>query len=100
MTGGYNCTRVFIGWGDSGTRTVTNCLYIMQAGQNTSNFDLVKDGGTLTMTNCYKTTAAGSQGTLVYTVAALLQDHSCRLAGYAGLYRRCRQRNLQTSNGC
>ena len=70
MTGGYNCTRVFIGWGDSGTRTVTNCLYIMQAGQNTSNFDLVKDGGTLTMTNCYKTTAAGSQGTLVYTVAA------------------------------
>ena len=70
MTGGDNCTRVFIGWGDSGTRTVTNCLYIMQAGQNTSNFDLVKDGGTLTMTNCYKTTAAGSQGTLVYTVAA------------------------------
>ena len=70
MSDGDNYTGVFIGWGDSGTRSVTDCLYIMQDGQNTKNFDLVKDGGTLTVERCYKTTAAGSQGTLVYTVAA------------------------------
>ena len=66
MTGGGKCTRVFIGWGDSGTRNVTDCLYLIADGQNTSNFDLVKDGGTLTVTNCYKTTSAGSQGMQVY----------------------------------
>ena len=70
MSDGDNYTGVFIGWGDSGTRSVTDCLYIMQDGQNTKNFDLVKDGGTLTVERCYKTTAAGSQGTLVNTIAA------------------------------
>ena len=69
MTGGGNCTRVFIGWGDSGTRSVTNCLYIMADGQSTSNFDLVKEGGELTMNRLYKTTSAGSQGTLVSSTA-------------------------------
>ena len=69
MTGGGNCTRVFIGWGDSGTRSVTDCLYIMADGQSTSNFDLVKEGGTLTMNRLYKTTSAGSQGTLVSSTA-------------------------------
>ena len=69
MTGGGNCTRVFIGWGDSGTRSVTDCLYIMADGQSTSNFDLVKEGGTLTMDRLYKTTSAGSQGTLVSSTA-------------------------------
>ena len=67
MTGGSNFTGVFIGWGDSGTRSVANCLYIKPEGQNTSNFDMVKAGGTLTMNNCYKTTSAGSCGTQVYT---------------------------------
>ncbi len=69
MTGGGNCTRVFIGWGDSGTRSVTDCLYVMADGQSTSNFDLVKEGGTLTMKRLYKTTSAGSQGTLVSSTA-------------------------------
>ena len=69
MTGGGNCTRVFIGWGDSGKRSVTNCLYIMADGQSTSNFDLVKEGGELTMNRLYKTTSAGSQGTLVSSTA-------------------------------
>jgi len=67
LTGGGNFTGVFIGWGDGGTRSVTNCLYIMQDGQNTNHFDLVKDGGTLTVTNCYKTTDAGTFGVQVYT---------------------------------
>ena len=66
MTGGGNFTGVFIGWGDSGARSVTNCLYIMPEGQNTSNFDMVKAGGTLTVNNCYKTTSAGSCGTQIY----------------------------------
>ncbi len=65
MTGGSNYTGVFVGWGNSGTRTVTDCLYIMADGQSTSNFDLVKDDGcTLNISRCYKTTNAGSQGTL------------------------------------
>ena len=65
-----NYTGVFIGWGDSGTRSVTDCLYIMQNGQSTHNFDIVRGGGMLTVERCYKTTAVGSQGTQVYTVAA------------------------------
>ena len=66
MTGYNSHKRVFIGWSDNGTKTVTNCLYIMQPGQDTGRLDLVKDGGTLTMTNCFKTGNVGSQGTRVY----------------------------------
>ena len=66
MTGYNSHKRVFIGWSDNGTKTVTNCLYIMQPSQDTGRLDLVKDGGTLTMTNCFKTGNVGSQGTRVY----------------------------------
>ena len=70
MSGGSNTTCVFIGWGDSGTRKVSNCLYLMAEGQDTSsNFDIVKAGGNLTVENCYKTTSAGSYGVQVYTTA-------------------------------
>ena len=70
MTGGGECTRAFIGWGDGGTRTVTNSLYLMADGQDTSKLDLVKDGGNLTVNNCYKTTSAGSNGKQAHTVTA------------------------------
>ena len=65
MTGGGNAQGTLIGWGDSGTRTLTDCLYVMADGQSTSNLDLVKGNGTPTVERCYKTTADGSLGTLV-----------------------------------
>ena len=68
MTGGNNYTGVFIGWSDGGTKTLTDCLYLMPDGQSTTNFDLVKDGGTLTVTNCCKTTYVGNYG--MYAVYA------------------------------
>ena len=58
MTGGSKFLGAFIGWGDSGTRKITDCLYIMQDGQDTRNLELVKNGGNLSITNCYKTTSA------------------------------------------
>ena len=66
MTGGGTFKGVFVGWGDSGSRTVTDCLYVMADGQSTSNFDMVKNNGTLAVERCYKTTSAGSYGTQAY----------------------------------
>ena len=66
MTGGGTFKGVFVGWGDSGSRTVTDCLYVMADGQSTSNFDMVKNNGTLNVERCYKTTSAGSYGTQAY----------------------------------
>ena len=70
MTGGTTAKGALFGWGDSGgTKSVTDCLYVMADGQDTSGLDLVKGNGTVTVTNCYKTTSAGSQGTPAYTDA-------------------------------
>ena len=66
MTGGGTSKGVFVGWGDSGNWTVTDCLYVMADGQNTSNFDMVNNNGTLNVERCYKTSSAGSLGTQVY----------------------------------
>ena len=68
MTGGGTAKGVFFGWGDNGgTRSVTNCLYIMADGQNTDGLDLARmSGGTVTVNNCYKTTSVGSLGTASY----------------------------------
>ena len=74
MTGGNNYTGVFIGWSDGGTKTLTDCLYLMPDGQSTTNFDLVKDGGTLTVTNCCKTTNAGTYGETAFAYTTALSD--------------------------
>ena len=65
MTGGSTAKGIFYGWGDDGgTKSVTDCLYIMADGQSTDGLDLTKmSGGTVTVSNCYKTTDALSQGT-------------------------------------
>jgi len=68
MTGGSLFQGAIIGRGNSGIRTVTNCLYLMADGQSTSSLDLVQGGGTLTITQCYKTTSAGSYGKMALTV--------------------------------
>ncbi len=66
MTGGGTFKGVFVGWGDSGNWTVTDCLYVMADGQNTGNLDMVNNNGTLNVERCYKTTSAGSYGTQAY----------------------------------
>ena len=64
MEGGSLAKGVFAGWGNSGTKTVTNCLYLMHEGQNTDNLDLSKKyQGSESVNNCYKTTSVGSFGT-------------------------------------
>ena len=64
MEGGSVAKGVFAGWGNSGTKTVTNCLYLMHEGQNTNNLDLSKKyQGSESVNNCYKTTSVGSFGT-------------------------------------
>ena len=64
MEGGDVAKGVFAGWGNSGTKTVTNCLYLMHEGQNTNNLDLSKKyKGSESVNNCYKTTSVGSFGT-------------------------------------
>ena len=68
MTGGSNYMGAFIGWDDGGTKTATDCLYLIPVGQSTTNLDLVKEGGTLTVTNCCKTTYVGNYG--MYAVYA------------------------------
>ena len=84
MNGGGTAKGVFFGWGDNGgTKSVTDCLYLMANGQNTDGLDLVrKNGGTVSVTNCYKTANAGSNGkyTYAYTTAPanlgdLVQDY-------------------------
>ena len=74
----------FLGWGDNdGTKSVTNCLYMMADGQNTSNLDLVKGQGSVTTSNCYKTANVGSQGTLVLT--AVPDNEICKKITIAGV---------------
>ena len=65
MTGGGEAKGALFGWGDNGgTKSVTDCLYVMADGQNTTNLDLVRmNGGTVSVTDCYKTTGDGSYGT-------------------------------------
>ena len=59
MTGGGSAKGAIFGWGDSGgNKSITDCLYVMQDGQNTDGLDLVRGNGKVTMTNSYKTTAA------------------------------------------
>ena len=60
---------VFLGWGNNGgTKTVKNCLYILQKDQNKEYLDLAKmcDDCTVSVTDCYKTADIGKYGTLVY----------------------------------
>ena len=68
MTGGATAKGAIVGWGDNGgTKSVTDCLYLMADGQNTANLDLVRlNEGTMTVTNSYKTTSAGTYGTFTY----------------------------------
>ena len=65
MTGGGEAKGALFGWGDNGgAKSVTDCLYVMADGQNTTNLDLVRQwNGSVSVTNCYKTTSAGSYGT-------------------------------------
>ena len=75
MTGGSTAKGVFYGWGSnsisSGTRSITDCLYIMADGQDTDGLDLAitESNGTFAVTNCYKTASAGSQGTQVFSIS-------------------------------
>ena len=73
MTGGGTAKGAIVGWGESsGTKSVTDCLYLMADGQNTGGLDLVRmNKGTVSVTNCYKTTSVGSNGkyTYAYTTA-------------------------------
>ena len=68
LEGGTTAKGVFFGWGDNGgTKSVSNCLYIMQQGQNTTGLDLAKmSEGSVSVTNSYKTAGVGNYGTLVY----------------------------------
>ncbi len=84
MTGGGEAKGALFGWGDNGgAKSVTDCLYVMADGQNTTNLDLVRQwDGTVSVTNCYKTNNAGSNGkyTYAYTTAPanlgdLVQDY-------------------------
>ena len=84
MTGGGSAKGAIFGWGDNGgTKSVTDCLYLMADGQNTDGLDLVRlSGGTVSVANSYKTTNAGSNGkyTYAYTTAPanlgdLVQDY-------------------------
>ena len=66
-TGGasYTAKGVFIGWYEgNGTKTLNDCLYVMQDGQDTENFALAKGEGAITLTNCYQTTQAEYNKTL------------------------------------
>ena len=71
MTGGGTAKGAILGWGNNlGSRNVTNCLYVMPSGQNTTGLDLARQhGGTITVTNSYKTTDTGSYGTQVFATA-------------------------------
>ena len=84
MTGGHVTKGAILGWSDNGgIKSITDCLYIMQDGQNTSGLDLVKGYGNVTVTNCYYTETRGMvQGTeaIVFTAAPanlgeLVQDY-------------------------
>ena len=94
MTGGATAKGAIVGWGDNGgTKSVTDCLYVMADGQNTGGLDLVRmNEGTVTVTNSYKTTSAGSYGmfTYAYTTAPgdlgdLTQDYGVLKAYQNGI---------------
>ena len=53
LTGGNSYKGALIGWGESGSRKVTGCLYVMAAGQNTSNLNLVNEDGSLKVEKSY-----------------------------------------------
>ena len=59
MKGGTEAKGALFGWCDNGgTKTATDCLYLIQEEQKTDNLDLVKGSGEVTLTNCYKTDQA------------------------------------------
>ena len=69
FNGGSTAIGVFFGWGDNGgTKSVTNCLYIMRNDPKTPNIDLARMcyDCVVSVTNCYKTENVGTYGTLVY----------------------------------
>ena len=70
LLGGSEATGVFVGWNDNGgTKSVTNCLYIMRNDPKTSNLDLATkcyDDCVVSVTNCYKTADIGRYGSLAY----------------------------------
>ena len=91
MTGGTVAKGAIVGWGDNGgTKSVTDCLYVMADGQNTKNLDLVRmNEGTMTVTNSYKTTSAGTYGTqcvvtstVPFDLGTLKQDYGIRVKAY------------------
>ena len=64
LLGIYTSKGVFIACSDaSGTKTVTDCLYIRVGDQHSYDLDLIKGSGKVTLTNCYKTTDSGAYGT-------------------------------------
>ena len=65
MTGGCAAKGAIVGWGDNGgTKSVTDCLYVMADGQNTGGLNLVRQwDGSVGVNHCYKTTNVGSNGT-------------------------------------
>ena len=96
MTGGTTAKGVFYGWGDNGgTRTVTDCLYLMADGQDTDGLDLArKNAGTVTVTNCYYTgtldDAQGTQALYITTeatyVGTLVHDYGIVTAYENGIF--------------
>ena len=67
--GGSTAIGVFFGWGDKGgTKSVTNCLYIMRNDPKTPNLDLARMcyDCVVSVTDCYKTENVGTYGTLAY----------------------------------
>ena len=73
MTGGDSAKGAIFGWGNNGgIKSVTDCLYIMQEGQDTKGLDLVrKYAGDVKVTNSYKTTKAEQGGSQPKNVRSL-----------------------------
>ena len=80
MTGGATAKGAIVGWGDNGgTKSVTDCLYVMADGQNTGGLDLVRmNEGTVTVTNSYKTKLQDHQRRLLWHVHLRLHHRSWR----------------------
>ena len=102
LTGGSTAKGVFVGWGnDEGSRSVTDCLYLMPDGQDLTGLDLARmHGGNVTLTDCYKTTETGTYGTLVSATASADQINksvtaadgktyyqACTVSGVYNLYK-------------
>ena len=102
LTGGSTAKGVFVGWGnDEGSRSVTDCLYLMPDGQDLTGLDLARmHGGNVTLTDCYKTTETGTYGTLVSATASADQINKsvtaadgktyyqpCTVSGVYNLYK-------------